>query len=257
MFNQADAKARAATAAFVAAALALGGCGASDSRTTRAERQAEQQAGDPAYVFAQIVALRDSDLIDVIEPRFLGEALPNHMSKARTGDGALVEHHFSDVVAVGGVTDVRPGDGVVYPNDPKDTSGNDEESRVVAFDDPAAAERNVLVTVELEASSGEKIDAESLTFRMGVLMDANPAEFLAGLRGLDEIAVVLTRIEDGRDKGELVPAMSGALLGQVEGDTVSFPGLGKDQTEFLGGVDTVDELIEAAGAPPSIGFIAQ
>jgi hypothetical protein len=240
-------------AALVLAAVALGGCGTSDSRAT----QVEQEIGNPAYVFDQVEALRDSGLINAIQPRVIAEALPNYTVKARTVDGVTIEHHYSNLVAVGRVTDVQPGDGIVYPSDPRDPSVNDEESRVVKFDDPSAAERNVTVTMKLESSSGERIDSDDLTFRMGVVADADPAEFLAGLRGLKEIAVVLTRIEDGRSKGDLVPVMGGALLGEVDGDTVSFPALGTEQAAFMGAVNTVDELMRAADAPPTSGTIDQ
>ena len=224
-------------------ALALSACGANTDSAAK---------GDPGYVFEQVRTLRTGEGLDMIEPHHLKEALPNHSVSVRTDKGTINDS-FSDMVLVGTITGVRPGDAIAYDNPDPIAAGDEEAYHQVDFDDPDAVDRNIVVTVKVETSAGEQPMSDEVQFRMGVLAGADPAKFMAGLRAIGKTAILLDHRKDGRHAGELVPVMGGALIGAVSADgSIAFPGLGSSERTFVDGLDTVTQLEDAANAPSQV-----
>lgn len=206
-------------------------------------------AGDPGYAYQAIASLRANLDLNVLEPHRLVDALPNREISIKTHRGEATGR-FSDLVAAGRVTMVTPHEGIYYPNAAPTAPGDEEAgAKVVAFDDPDADERVALVTLQVDWSAGAKV-GQTLQFRIGVPPGADPGKFLAGVRGIGEAVVLLDRIDDGRYKGDYYPILGYAGLGTVADDgTISFDGLGDEERDFSGGVDTLDELETEASRP--------
>lgn len=227
--------------------LAVGGtaCGSTEESAV--------SEGDPQYVFAKVSELRDRHVLDVLEPTSFENALPNRKLVANTTKGQ-VRTSWSDVVVTGTVTNVQPGTAVIYPNTNPTSSANEEEVRMVDFDDPEAHERNVVVTIRPSWSSGASVGAE-VRIRMGVIGGADPAKFLAGLRGLqgELVVALLDGRESGRHTGDFYPIMGGAMLGRVEADgKLRFSGMGDKESGFMCNIDTLNELRDAAAEPEQV-----
>lgn len=229
------------TVVMVAVATIATGCGAAP--------QENAAKGDPSDVFNAIVDLREHSAFDAQEPRTLAEALPNSVTVISTA-GRTFTNSWSDSVVVGHVSEVSPGDAIKYDHPEPTYTGPDEEAfHKVQFDDPTADERNVLVSMDVDWSTGDKV-GDSVEFRMGVVGGADPDKYVASLRGLDHVVVLLATREDGRDKGDYYPILSGGLLGEVgPAGSLSFPGLGSDEARFLSGIDTVDDLRSQSQRP--------
>jgi hypothetical protein len=149
---------------------------------------------------------------------------------------------------------VQPGTAIAYDEVDPTSEGNEEKSRAVDFDDPSAHQRNVVVTVRPDWSAGEDPGAE-VKVRMGVIGDADPAEFLASLRALqgEQVVMLLDAREDGRHIGDYYPIMGGAMIGRVaDNGEISFSGLGAEEKSFVAGVDSIDELRAEAEEPDQV-----
>lgn len=234
----------------VAAATVLAltaGCGAESSGGAD---QGASEIGDPAYVFDQIKTVHESGVALFSYPDSLLDSLPNHRVVAKTEAGT-VETSFTDLVLTGTVVDVRPGDAVRYTNANPGHRGNEEDGiEAVDFGARSASDRNVIVTIKPNWSSGESI-GETLEVRMGTA-GGDPYDFMAGLRGLQEKESLwlLKRATQGRYKGEWSTVMGSALVGPVAHDgAVDFPALGDDEADFVKSLTTVSDLRKAAEAP--------
>ncbi|SFM24856.1 hypothetical protein SAMN05421671_0594 [Pimelobacter simplex] len=240
--------ARATAVAVATAALVLmAGCG---TQTAGEADPGAHRVGDPDYVFDQIKTARESGVALVSHPDSLLDSLPNHHVIAKTEKGTI-ETAFTDLVLTGKVVDVRPGDAVRYTSTDPSFEGNEEEGiKSVDFDDPAANDRNVVVTIKPTWSAGEKI-GETIEVRMGTA-GGDPHDFMAGLRGLqdDETLWLLKRSAQSRYQGEWTTVMGSALVGPVGQDgTINFPALGGDEEGFVKTLTTITAVREAAEGP--------
>lgn len=224
----------------------IGGCGSDIQPVDSSENRS--QVGDAKDFFRAVADLRSVDL-NVIEPRSVLDALPNREISVRTGDREVLTG-FSSVVAAGRVTEVAPGEGLRYPNDdPTSTANEEAEIEVLKFGDARADERNVLVTMAVAWSAGEEV-GDTVSSRIGVPAEADPDEFLAGLRDLDRIVVILDEIVTGRHVGSYYPVLRGAgLAGVGSAGQLHFGGLGADEEAFLLGVHSLEELMAEAERP--------
>jgi hypothetical protein len=178
-------------------------------------------------------------------PDTLADALPNRRFWFDE-DGRHVEFEFSSAVVVGEVVGATPGPAFAHEGD--------DELRRVDFDDPSAAERAIDVRVRVEELFGSHGPSEippghEVSFRWGGLGRLDrPARnwYLATMAGMGRVVAVLdTRLD--RDDAVFVPALQGALLGQVdELDRLMFPGLGEDEQAFMGSIRTLAALRDAA-----------
>lgn len=216
-------------AAIVASALVS--CGTQ----TQSMSGSSADVDDPSYFYDQVQQVQGLEL-NMLEPANLAAALPGVPAVK-----GKVEEGFSEVVVVGAVEGVEAGVGYIY-------SDNGEETKETSFDDPTADARDVLVRLTVADAVGVGKE-QAVEFRMGVLLDADPEKFMASLRGLDQVAVLLDTIPDGTHAGELYPIMSGAGVAQVEDDgTLVFPGLGAQERSFAGTIQTAPALLNAAGS---------
>jgi hypothetical protein len=207
-------------------------------------------AGDPGYAYQAIASMRANANLSVLEPHSLVDALPNREIVVRSDQGEGVKRRFSDVVAAGRITRVTPHEGILYPHaDPQDPGDEEADVKIVAFDDPDAAERVALVTMQVEWSAGTKV-GEIIQFRIGVPVGADPNKFLEGVRGIDDAVVLLDLDDAGRNQGAYRPILNSAGLGSVDDDgAVAFEGLGDQERDFTAGIDTLDELKAEASKP--------
>jgi hypothetical protein len=212
-------------AAVTAAALLLASCGSDP---------AGPAAGDDARAYA-FNAIKNAQSVGTgFGPQTLADALPNQPH--RLPDGTIIT--FSDALVFGRVVDVEKGEARVHTGD--------DEYKVTEFDDPAADERSVNVSVKVEETLAGEATGPVLVFRMG-LMGASDAEtYIDGLRSLGDVVVAVKAVEDGADRGVLYPILSGASIGQVDSSgNLSYVGM-EDQKAFLQGLDTLTELRMAA-----------
>lgn len=215
------------------AAAALLSCG------TQTDVESQAEVADPSYFYEQVQRVQSLEL-NMIEPQNLAAALPAQPAIA----GNAKAEAFSEVVVYGTVDSVEPGVGYIYTD-----SEAGDEAKETAFDDPAADARDVVVKVVITDAVGLG-QQETVDFRMGVLLNADPAQFMASLRGLGEVAALLDRMPDGARTGEYYPIMSGAGIARVEVDgSLVFEGLGKEAASFTGAIETAPNLMNAAGTP--------
>jgi len=229
--------------AVAAAVLSVAGVTACGSDGT----DSDVAAGDPTDAYRVIARLHESSTDD-LQPRNLAQALPNRQVMVRTDGGGDLVNTFSDLVVTGPITSVTPDEGIFYPNA---TAKADQEAgaKAVGFDNPDAQERVALVTMQVDWSAGDKV-GPTLQFRIGVPLDIDANEFLAGVRGIDDAVVLLKQFGDGRYEGDYYPILDFAGLGSVGDDGgLAFEGLGEDESTFLAEVSTLDELKVEASKP--------
>jgi hypothetical protein len=223
MLTRSTKKVVAACTGLLIAASTVTGCGNQDG--SQPAQAFEEDGG--AYFYSRVQYIREEVAPNVVESRTLAEALPCGKAPTRL-----------DLIVDGEVLDVAPGDGIVW--------GDEEDSvRLTKFDDPNADERDVVLTIQparAMTSGGDMSNPEPVTVRMGVLGGSDPDRFVASLDSLERVTALLAVIPDGAHKGEYYPAYSGAGLGAADGETLTFPGLGKSQEKFLGGTTSTDEL---------------
>lgn len=174
--------------------------------------------------------------------RTLRETLPNFTISRDGAPGTRVFEATIDGV----VRDVRPGTGARDSVRDDDTVQRDE----LAFDDPAANWRTVVLTVEVrddfdpETAMPSEIDVV-------VWLDGatDPDVVREGFSGQRIFAVL-------EEPGRLAPAdaypvaRNGALIGVVRDDgSLSFPGLGVDEGLYVDGLTTISAIQAAAEAP--------
>ncbi len=201
-------------------------------------------AGDPHYALAQLA--HQTGLGDENYAESLEKSLPNHHYELST-TGRVVS--FSDAVAIGTVTRVEKGIGVVWRDE--------DDYTVVDFDDSSADTRSALVTMSADHVAGA-IDPgpPTLTFRVLIPSQADPRAFIEGLAGLGHIAVVLSRDPTPMDSTPWRPIMSDSLIGVIGDDgSLSLPALGTDP-DFEEDLDTAAALLDAARAPASTEHVA-
>lgn len=237
---------RRCTRAFLAVGLmGVAACG------TSSDSQLQAVASDPGALFDRLASVREqSDSLLVVEPTTMTEVLTGAVGGREPGS----ERVFSwfDAVVMGEITDIRPGDGVDYSEEPE---ADGWESRVVDFDDPSADAHNVILTIVPAWVKGAEAGDE-IQVRMGVIGGGDPQVFIASLSALQKspVVAVLKSRTSGPNAGEFYPIMRGGLLGVVGPDgALSFPGLGEIEKEFLGDIDTADELKAATEADVKIG----
>jgi hypothetical protein len=221
-----------ATIALLVASLSA--CGSQTSSTLANETVA---VTSEQYFYDLVRFVRAADL-DLIEPMNLRQALPN----IAKGGGAP----FTTAVVVGHVETVVPGIGYDY-TEAEGTTGDEDPTREVAFDDSTADGHDVVVTVVVEDAVGTD-GGDTLQFRMGVLADADPSEFMASMRGLGDVALLLSTIPDGSHAGEYYPILNGAGVATLRGSGASldFPGLGGKASTFADGIANRKQLMAAA-----------
>lgn len=231
--------------AVAAVALSVAGVTACGSDGT----DKEVAAGDPSDAYRVIADMHEASTNEV-QPHNLAEALPNRQVTVSVEGSADVVDSFTDVVVTGPITSVTPDEGIYHPDASATTAGDtDAQAQVVGFDNPDAQERVALVTMQVDWSAGEKVGS-TLQFRIGVPVDTDANKFLAGVRGIDDAVVLLTRFPDGRYKGDYYPILDFAGLGSVGDDgSLAFDALGDAESTFLGEVNTLDELEAEASKP--------
>jgi hypothetical protein len=195
-------------------------------------------AGDPHYALAQLADR--SGLGDESYAEDLEKSLPNHHYVLST-TGRVVS--FSDALAIGTVTRVEKGVGVIWRDE--------DDYTVVDFDDSSADTRTALVTMSADHVAGD-LDpgARTVTFRVVIPFQADPQRFLEGLAGLGHIAVVLSEDPTPMDSTPWRPIMSDSLIGVIADDgSLSLPGLPTDPVTFEGHIVSAAGLLRAARAP--------
>lgn len=174
----------------------------------------------------------------------LSETLPNFRI---SWDGGPEERIFAATID-GRVREVRPG------SSQRDSVGDDGAIArdEVAFDDPSATWRTVVLRVEV---SNDFDPHAELPTEIDVVLwldgATDPDVILDGFRGQRVFAVV----EEPRrlEPSTAYPvARNGALIGVVAEDgSVSLPGLEESEGAYLDGLDSISE-IEAASRVPAI-----
>jgi hypothetical protein len=202
-------------------------------------------AGDPHYALTQLAeqpGLGDENYAESLE-----KSLPNHPYELST-TGRVVS--CSDALAIGTVTKVEKGIGVVWRDE--------DDYTVVDFDNLKADTRTALVTMSADHVVGE-IDPgpETLTFRVLVPSQADRQRFLEGLAGLRHIAVVLSKDPTPMDSTPWRPIMSDRLIGVIGPDgSLTLPALDTDPPDFEGKLHTAAALLGAARAPVPTELVA-
>ncbi len=230
------------TATLITMGLApLTGCGAQTQAAS-----SSQAVESPAFFFDQVQRARSRG-IDAVEPTNLTQALP-HTTPAIAGLPGNARP-FTDAIVFGHVDSVEPGVGYDY-------SSSGSSTTEVAFDDSRADAHDVLVTLKVDHVVG-KATGTSVAFRMGVLGNADAEKFMASLRGLGDVVILLKQIPDGPHTGELYPILGGAGVATVdEAEQLDFPGLGAQAETFAHGITTPAQLM-AAASPSWPGPAAQ
>ncbi len=195
-------------------------------------------AGDPHYALAQLAdrsGLGDENYAEDLE-----KSLPNHRYVLGT-TGRVVS--FSDALAIGTVTRVEKGVGVIWRDE--------DDYTVVDFDDSSADTRTALVTMSADHVAGDLDPApRTVTFWVVVPFQADPQRFLEGLAGLGHIAVVLSKDPTPMDSTPWRPIMSDSLIGVIADDgSLSLPALPTDPVTFEGDIVSAAGLLRAARAP--------
>lgn len=203
--------------------------------------------GDPHLVFDNIRKAREAQGVYGFLPRNLSEAMPNTEFWFLDDRGQRRELSFGDAVVLGTVTKVAHGP--AYRHDAEDVVTR------VDFDDPAAVERTVDITVAVDEyfarDGAAPKTVREIVFRWGGLGSMDPSEreeYVASLQALGRIAVVLTTRAD-QDGQVFIPVLRGGLLGQItESGEVRFPGLGADEASFVRTIQTVADLRNLASS---------
>lgn len=152
---------------------------------------------------------------------------------------------YTDLVVVGTIVDVAPGRGYVYRDDQAvaDNRGS------VDFDDPDVDARDLVATLEVEEAWGPRGDTDpvgpAVTLRFGGPPSWDAATYASSLLGMGRAVFFLVHraAPDQSDYGVVGP---GPLIGLVEGDRLTFPGvrqpgLGVD-SNFMAPYGTLDGL---------------
>lgn len=216
---------------------ALVGCG---SDSTGTADQVATRSADHFYSIVHETLWQD----DALHAANLLQALPNRTIWSESQKAGRAESQFSDAIVAGKVVKVEPLRARIW--------NEDESYARVDFDDPRADGRSVSVTVEVTDTLGVQADDGLFTFTVGVLGSGNkdPQAYMASLRGLGDVAVVLERYDNGADPVEYSPAAGTTLIGQVGKDGgLSFPAYGEHEEEFVQGIETLDDLLAEAEKP--------
>jgi hypothetical protein len=225
--------------AVVTAAL-VSGCG-SDASTTEIPA-----ANDAGAFFAAVDVARQKDVGSVLwAPSTLVESLPNHTF---TVDGEelrfdSVPWTFSEAVVVGKVTDVEP-QRARPPAEEEDLDGTSDHGDSTTGDEN---ERwaSAIVSVAVEDSVGQEV-GDHLDIEMSLLGADDPEKVIAAIKALDHVLMVF----DGTSDDGFYPVLQGALVGELDSKGhVSFPGLGREESTFVGSTTTTRDIFAAAAGP--------
>jgi len=227
--------------AVVLGSVLIAGCTAIPT-TTASSGVTAQTVGSPAdsrgYFFNAVESRFDATETVSVESG-LADLLPNQEFSVLGNDAASL----AGGIVFGTITKVSPG--VAYTL----SDSNDLVDVELPFDSADAMWRVAVLTVAVEDGLGEDIAGDK-TVEVGYVIDGalDLDRTIAGLESLGQAAVVLNR----QGKFEFDPELysvrwSGALLGEVSADDeISFPGLGHDSEEFVGDLDTVEDVVKAS-----------
>lgn len=234
-------------------ALALSACGAAPDKPA-ADKQvpARKLASNGAYYlptsaaareFLSIQASREAAADSFYYDQKLAEALPNNLVSI---DGAP-EGLLAKGVVIGTVKSVDPGQ--AYAVDGADA----DSGTTVAFDDPNAAWRVAVVTVaaqhNLTRSDGQVVDHPG-DVKIGVVIAGDSwQQQMDGIKALSDVVVVLDnhRSYDFEQPAINAVARNGALFGDVDANgKIGFPALDEASASYIGTLDTVPALLNAA-----------
>jgi hypothetical protein len=227
--------------AVVIGALVLSGCSAP-----------QPTSSDPGVPASSVTSASDSRgyLFNAVESRFdstetvtmeqdLADLLPNQEFAVENNEAASL----AGGIVFGTITRVSPG--VAYT-----MSGTDDLTDVeLPFTSPDAMWRVAVLTVAVDNGLGEDVAGDK-TISVGYVIDGalDLDRTIKGLENLGTSAIVLNRQGKFAFDPELYSVRwSGALLGEVSDDKkISFPGLGHDSEEFVGDLDSVDDVVKAS-----------
>lgn len=107
--------------------------------------------------------------------------------------------------------------------------GDEEDSlRISSFDDPAANERNFLVTFAVSRAwgpTGRTDLGPTVDVRVGIYGNERPADEAGALLAMDHVVAFLDTWEGAVNDGDWKFARAGSLVGVVGADeSVEFPG---------------------------------
>lgn len=224
--------------------LATSACGSVDENAASGP---ESVGRDVAALFSEIQRDRASETASkFFVPDSLEQSLPNQ--RFEYSNGVLVTGRpnmawtFSEAILVGKVVKVEllkslPG----HVDDQEDLDSMHEPQPPKSLPSVNWA----LVSVKVEQAVGEKV-GDIVQFQYGLDGVADPKGIAASFENLGRILVVV----DPDETGLYYPSLEGALIGDVESDgSVAFPGLGETESAFVGGLNTVDRILNAARTP--------
>ena len=228
--------------AVIIGALLVSGCSAIQPTTSADPGVPASTVTTPAdsrgYLFNAVEARFDSTETVTME-QDLADLLPNQEFAVEGNEAASL----AGGIVFGTITDVAPG--VAYT-----MGGTDDLTDIqLPFTSPDAMWRVAVLTVAIDNGLGEDLAGDK-TIEVGYVIDGalDLDRAIKGLDALGKSAIVLNR----QGKFEFDPELysvrwSGALLGEVSDDKkISFPGLGHDSEEFVGDLDSVDDVVKAS-----------
>jgi len=226
----------AAGIAVAAASVLLAGCTAAPATVTSAPTTIDNAADveSPDYLLEAISA-RYEVAETVVPEASLEDLVPSQKfsiegSKAQSLAGGI---------AFGKVIKVTPGASYTV------SAADDLVDIELPFDSPNALWRVAILTVQVERGLGDV--AGDKTVEVGYVLDAtlDADKLVDQLDDLGKVAVVLNRPGKFDFDPELYSVRwSGALLGLVDKNKeISFPGLGHESEEFVGDLETVDDVV--------------
>lgn len=227
--------------AVVLGAVLVSGCTALPS-TSNSQGVPASTVTSPAdsrgYLFNAVESRFDATETIVMETE-LSDLLPNQEFAVDGHDAASL----AGGIVFGTIIKVSPG--VAYTI--SDT--NDLVDVELPFTSPDAMWRVAILTVAVDDGLGEDVAGDK-TVKVGYVIDGalDLDRTLKGLDALGQTAVVLNRQGKFAFDPDLYSVRwSGALLGEVsDDDEITFPGLGHESDEFVGDLDTVEDVVKAS-----------
>jgi hypothetical protein len=226
----------AAGIALTAAGVLLAGCTANPATVAEAPTTVEAALNSPSpdYLFAAI-STRFESTETVVPEASLEDLVP---SQKFSIEGRKAQS-LAGGIAFGKVIKVTPGASYTV------SAADDLVDIELPFDSPNALWRVAILTVQVERGLGD-VEGDK-TVQVGYVLDAtlDADKLVDQLDDLGKVAVVLNRPGKFDFDPELYSVRwSGALLGLVDKNKeISFPGLGHESEEFVGDLETVDDVV--------------